>query len=85
VLLNESSLYVGTYDGRAICLSIEDKTDSREKCVKKVGGKLLSTPVIVGEYVVFGVVDGDKLLAGYKVSNITNETDKPDWTFTPSK
>jgi hypothetical protein len=39
----------------------------------------------VGEYVVFGVVDGDKLLAGYKVSNITNETDKPDWTFTPSK
>jgi hypothetical protein len=85
VALDDTNLYAGTFDGRAICLSNEDKAENREKCVKKVGGKLLSTPVIVGEYVVFGVVDGDKLLAGYKVSNITNETDKPDWTFTPSK
>jgi hypothetical protein len=55
------------------------------KCDIKVGGKLLSTPVIAGDYVVFGVVDGDKLLAGFKTSDITMQTAKPDWTFNPSK
>lgn len=85
VVLDDTNLYAGTFDGRAVILSNEDKAENRLKSEKKVGGKLLSTPVIAGEYVVFGVVDGDKLLAGYKISNITNQTDKPDWTFTPSK
>lgn len=85
VALDDTTVYAGTFDGRAICLSKDDKSDNRETCTKKVGGKLLSTPVFAGEYVVFGVVDGDKLLAGFKVANITNQTDKPDWTFNPSK
>ena len=85
VAVDDTTVYAGTFDGKAICLSIEDKAETRETCTKKVGGKLLSTPVFAGDYIVFGVVDGDKLLAGFKVANITNQTDKPDWTFNPSK
>jgi outer membrane protein assembly factor BamB len=85
VVLNGTDLYAGTFDGRAVGLSNTDGNAVTVKCDIKVGGKLLSTPVIAGEYVVFGVVDGDKLLAGYSTSNITIQTEKPDWTFTPSK
>lgn len=85
VLLSGTDLYAGTNDGRAICLSNTDSKAATMKCDIKVGGKLLSTPVIAGDYVVFGVVDGDKLLAGFKTSDITMQTAKPDWTFNPSK
>ncbi len=79
VAVRENSLYAGIGNGDALCLSIEDKPESRLLWSKNVGGKLYSTPVFTDKYVVFGVTDGDKTLAAFAFSGDTG------WTFKPSK
>ncbi len=79
VAVRENSLYAGTGNGEALCLSIEDKPETRLLWSQNVGGKLYSTPVFTDKYVVFGVIDGDKTLAAFAFSGDTG------WTFKPSK
>jgi outer membrane protein assembly factor BamB len=73
--LTDKGLFAGTEKGTALCLSV----DGTKIWTETVGGKLYSTPVISGDYVIFGVFEGDKTLAAYY------QDGRSAWTFTPSK
>lgn len=79
VAIRENRLFAGTGSGDALCLSTEDKPETRLLWSKNVGGKLYSTPVFTEKYAVFGVIDGDMTLAAFAFSGDTG------WTFKPSK